>query len=338
MNNKIIFQIIAAVSTVFMCNMPSFAQNDEAQALTDSVSIQRPFSLFHYNEITTIGLTLGYFTYNEIISLTDDIQQFTDQFGFKPEISGAPKSTETGTVFGLSAEKTFYFWKDRMLLRPKASFLFGYNTSYDGSTQQQMLVSDNGDTIGFGYDPIKYTKNNFFLDAGCDVGYVFPQEHLPFTLYSGIDFKLWYRDLLASGGQLTYSTGVNNSETYYWFNVPIGIMMTKPMSPTLVLGIDARLDWMVYGTMKVSMSDGSSSDDYPAVTLGNRPSFKLELFSQSKSSDDRAYKFSPYVIWYGFEKSNTEIATSSDQTSHMFLEPASRSFVVGITVSLVFLK
>ncbi len=339
MNNKIIFISRAFIGLIFTYVILSFGQTGGENTGSDSVTFQRPLSLFSYGEITDIGVTLGYFSYNELIDLSDDIQQFTDHFGATPQIYGAPKSTETGTVFGLYADKTFYSWQNRMFLLPRVSFLFGYNTTYDGSTQQQMVQNSKGDTVGYEYDPVNYTKNNFFLDIGCDAGYAFPQEQLPFALYSGIDFKLWYRDLLANGGQLSYSTGVNNSETYYWFNVPFGIKITRPMSPTTVLGADARLDWMVYGTMKVSMSNGSGSYNYPAVTLGNRPSFRFEMFYQNKTRPDGGIKISPYIVWYGFEKSNTEEATSTDQSSsHLFLEPASRSFMVGATVSLVYLK
>jgi hypothetical protein len=244
MRKKNIFKIIAVSAMILFAGRPSHAQSDMENAQVDGLSSQRKISLFNYSEITSIGLTVGYLTYKEIIDLTDDIQQFKDHFGNAPKILGAPKSTENGVVFGLCADKTFYSWQNRTLLRPKVSFLFGYNNTYDGSSQQQMVLDPKGDTIGFEYDPVQYKKNNFFLNAGCDIGYAFPNLKLPFALYSGVDFKVWYRDLLATQGQLYYSIGVNHSETYYWFNLPLGIIITKPMSPTLFFwnGCPLRVD------------------------------------------------------------------------------------------------
>jgi hypothetical protein len=316
-------------------------QPDHALLSKDDTPSLRPLSLFDYGQIISIGLNVHYFDYKEEPDLNEDIQSFTEHFKHKPDtIIGAPKSTEYGTVVGLNAGASLYSWKSRMLFRPKAELLFGFNTTYDGSTQSQ-LVTSGKDTIGLAFDPIKHSKNNLFFHAGCDIGYAFPFFRFPFVIYSGLDYKLWYRDLLDYNGQWYFSFGVNYSETYSWFNVPLGVLLTLPLSPDREIGLDARLDWMLYGSMSVVMNAGTdgSAVDYPAVTLGNHAAFRLELFSLKKTNDHMATKFAPYVVFYGFGKSNTETATSSSQSySQSFYEPASRTYQVGANFSLEFLN
>jgi hypothetical protein len=100
-----------------------------------------------------------------------------------------------------------------------------------------------------------------------------------------------------------------------------------------MMGLDARLDWMFYGSLQVSMNDGSGAIAYPPLTLGNRSSFKIELFAQSKTSNNGSIKIAPYIVLYGFEKSNTADVATSAVDQQTFFEPASRSLMVGITLS-----
>ena len=148
-----------------------------------------------------------------------------------------------------------------------------------------------------------------FLFAGCDVGYAVPYVKFPFVVYTGLDFKLWYRDLtplVDTQGVLYYNTDAGNSETYYWFSLPLGIFVTKPMSPRYVLGADACVTYMFFGGMKV---DGGPSANYPAVTLGNRASCKIELFVEKKKDNGPSVRFAPYFMFYTFGRSNTDSAT-----------------------------
>jgi hypothetical protein len=293
----------------------------------------RPFTLFDYSEVISFGLSVDYLYYNENVDLSDEIRNFTYHFGRAPLFSGAPKSTEYGFLVGLRGGGTFYSQENKLFLRPRAALLLGFGNTYDGSLQAQPTLGNTGDTVGLEYDPYKFTKNNFFLHAGCDLGYSFPRFNFPFVIYFGLDFKLWYRDLLASQDVLYYAAGVANSETYYWLGLPLGVLVTRPVNPKLLLGMDASATVMLTGGMSVTMtaSDGSAAN-YPAVTLGNRTSLKLELFAQNKLNDRLAVKFAPYFMWYGFGKSNIETATSGSD-AQTFFEPSSDSYLMGFILT-----
>jgi hypothetical protein len=300
----------------------------------------RPFTLFDYGEIISLGLSLDYLYYNENIDLSDENRSFKDHFGYAPQLSGAPKSTEYGVLIGLRGGATFYSLENKLFLQPRAAVLLGFGNTYDGSLQAQpMLGHTMGDTVGLEFDPYKFTKNNFFLHAGCDLGYSFPYFNFPFAIYTGLDFKLWYRDLIDNQGVLYYTTNVANSETYYWLGVPLGVLFTKPVSPKLVLGMDASVTVMFTGGMNVAMTAADGSPiNYPSVTLGNRASLKAELFMQKKLDERLSVKFAPYFLWYGFGKSNTETASASGSgngvsNNQMFFEPSSTSYLMGFILT-----
>jgi hypothetical protein len=300
----------------------------------DVTADERPFSLFDYRQVVSIGLSLGYLYYSEDMDLSDEIQAFTSKFGRAPRIVGTPKSTEYGALYGLSASATFYSWENRLIVRPRAGLLLGLNNTYDGSTQAQWYVDGStGDTAGFEFDPLTFQKNNAFLFAGCDIGYAIPYVKFPFFIYTGLDFKLWYRDLVDNGGELLYTTEVSNSETYYWLSAPLGVLVTRPVSPRYVLGTDACVNFMFFGGMQAGQGSGGTSVNYPPVTLGNRESVKVELFVEKKRDNKPALRFAPYFLYYTFGKSTA--GTASDGTG--FFEPSSNSFLFGFTVSWEYL-
>jgi hypothetical protein len=299
----------------------------------------RNFTLFDYSEVISFGLSLDYLYYNEDIDLSDEIRDFTKHFGHAPQFFGAPKSTEYGLEVGLRGGATFYSLDNKLLLRPRVALLLGFGNTYDGSLQGQPVVNSANDTTGISYSAYKFNKNNFFLHAACDLGYSFPYFNFPFAIYSGLDFKVWYRDLLDNQGVLYYTTNVANSETYYWLGVPLGFLVTRPVSPKLVWGLDANVTMMFAGGMSVAMTDAYGSPvNYPGVTLGNRASLKIELFAQNKLDERLAVRFAPYFLWYGFGKSNTETigapasgnGVSNNQT---FFEPSSNSYVAGFILT-----
>ena len=294
----------------------------ETQSPAEAGRPVRPFSLFDYGEIIPFGLSLDYLYYHEDIS--DDIGNFP--------VYGVPKSTEYGFLIGLRGGATFYSLENKLFLRPRAAVLLGFGNTYDGSLQRQPILGPAGDTAGFEYTPYKFTKNNFFLHAGCDLGYSFPHFNFPFALYTGLDFKLWYRDLMESQDVLYYTPGVANSETYYWLGVPLGVLITRPVSTKLLLGMDACATVMFTGGMNVAMTAADGSPlNYPAVTLGNRTSLKVELFMQRKLDERLSVKFAPYFLWYNFGKSNSEPSPGGNGAS--FFEPSSTSYLMGFILT-----
>jgi hypothetical protein len=289
----------------------------------------RPFSLFDYRNIVSAGISLSWLYYAEDPNLSDLIEYYG-------AIVGTPKSTEYGTVITLGLGETFYNWRNRLVVRPKLSLLVGFDNTYDGSDQGQQELDDQGHTLDIRFTPEKFQKTNIFLFGECDLGYAFPNPAWPLFVYSGLDGKLWYRNLLPSENVLVSSAGYSY-EFYYWFSVPLGVNITRPLDPRWIMGADASVNFMVYGGMQVGQANGGTTASYPPVTLGNRASAKVEIFVEKKRDNKPALRFAPYFLYYGFGQSNSAVAQTTDGTSQLFYEPSSNSFLFGATLSWEFL-
>ncbi|HUI92671.1 MAG TPA: hypothetical protein VLX68_10525 [Chitinivibrionales bacterium] len=301
------------------------------------------FSLFNYGKTIAVGPQASYFYYNEHIEIDPLVQQFRDQYLRSPKISGEPKSSEYGGMLGVNFGITRYLPGPHLLIRPRVALLVGMGNTYDGSEQGGVLDSA-GVPVGIEFVPHKDQKDNIFLMGGCDIGYVFTNASWPTAVYSGLDAKLWYRDMVLYSEQAYVPPGTTMSETYYWFSVPIGAVITKPLSGRWLLGIEPRVDLMFFGQMQIT-EDVTGSDvsyNYPAVTLGSKASFRLDLYMQTRLGSSISLKFGPYAMLYGFGKSNTDTATASvygEPAEKMsFWEPASASYWIGFNLQVLFLK
>lgn len=325
-------------STATPSGVPEAAEQPEP-ALPDAGANELPFSLFSYPKILSIGVSLSWLYYSEDVDMVEVRNAFFNNYGNYPRfINGTPKSDEYGVVLGLSLGETFYHWQNKVVVRPKASLLVGVNNTYDGSLQEQDIPNATGDTmIGMEFDPYNFTKTNVFFHAGCDVGYAFPYFALPCFVYSGIDAKLWYRDLMDNQSQVIYNPDMSNWELYYWFSLPLGVNVAAHAGPHSVVGADACVNVMFYGGMQAGLSSGGSSVNFPPVTLGNRASVKVELFAEKRRDNRPALRFAPYFLFYTFGRSNTAIAQSSDGSFASFYEPSSNSFLFGFTISWEYL-
>lgn len=284
-------------------------------------SRERPFSLFDYRSIVSAGISLSWFYYVEDPDIVNALP-----------LLGTPKSTEYGTVVTLSLGETFYNWKNRLVIRPRVDLLVGYDNTYDGSYQGDPVLNSLGDTVAYVFAPLKFQKTNLSLFAECDAGYAFPFAKFPFFVYTGLNFKLWYRNLLNSSNVL-FSSQASNSETYYWFSVPLGVNIVRPIDSRWIVGGDASVNFMFFGSMQANQASGDSVVNFPAVTLGNRASVKIELFIEKKRDNKPAMRFTPYFAYYSFAQSNT----ATNGVGQQFYEPSSNSFLVGATLSWEFL-
>jgi hypothetical protein len=317
---------------------PAVQQTEKVTHLAVPSDLDGIFSLFTYSKIIGIGPSLSYFYYNEHVDINPIIQQYRNLHTYQPIIAGTPKSTEYGAVLGFMLNTARVFRKPSLFFRSRFAMLFGIANTYDGSSQ-----ADTSQAVGtITFSPVKGQKNNLFLSGGLDLGYAFSAATCPWAVYSGIDAKLWYRDmtlysqLLGSG---------SSSELYYWLSVPLGALITRPVSSHLVLGCEPRIDFMFYGRMQASESSSyGGSLNFPILKLGNRASYRLDAFIQTRPSSSVSIKFGPYIMFYGFAASNTDTVTlpggyygTTDQRVG-FMEPESASFWVGLNFQVAFLR
>lgn len=316
---------------------PTPPRKPEDESIEPAVDNLSPFSS---DKMNSFGFSLDYFSYAEQTSLSD---VFSD--GIPQNIQGAPKSTEYGLLFGLNYQGAMRQHGSSILYRPNLEAQIGIHQTYDGSTQVEPIFDSLGRTIGYQFFPVKFYKSNYFVQAGCDVGYCRTHAILPFYIYTGIKGRLWYRDMVAD--TTTYSNQITNSEMYYWFSVPVGLALSIPASPNLAIGIDASCDLMFFGQMQAFLSgsdpDTSFSTNSPAVTLGNRMGYQVEVSLTYKSDNGTIFRFAPYVNVYSFGRSETETSKSYSNgsyagTSQDFFEPSSSSWLVGMKFQVVLLS
>ena len=300
------------------------------------------FSLFDYRKIISVGPWLSYFYYNEDIDISPLVQSYRDYYGTSPRLVGTPKSSEYGALIGVRLQIPHYLRKPNLFIRPGVTLLLGLNNTYDGSTMGEVYDSGSN-AAGVRFDPVVMQKNNIFLFGSCDIGYTFSPGRWNFVAYSGLDGKLWIRDMTQSSSSDGTGSSVSTSEDYYWFSVPVGAIIARPVSSRAIIGIEPRIDFMFFGQMQIDQSDMSSNItyNYPAVTLGNRASYKLETFLQLRLRERTSLTFSLFGLLYGFGKSNTDSVTVSDGYSSekiAFLEPSSGSYQIGFTINVGFLR
>jgi len=293
------------------------------------------FSLFHYRKIVEIGPDLSWFYYNEHVDINPIIRQFRDIYLYQPGIEGTPKSSEYGAVLGIHLDVARYLPKPHLFTRSHFGVLLGLANTYDGSLQGTLDTSKGSGTILFA--PQSGQKNNFFIFAGVDFGPAFANVKCPWAAYTGLDLKIWYRDMIFYSQQ---EGSASASELYFWFSVPLGMVITKPVSPHLLLGCEPRIDFMFYGKMQASESGGvDGSIDFPALKLGNRASLRLDAFMQTRLGPSVSLRFGPYAMLYGFAQSNTDTVSLGGSGTRMeFVEPASASLWIGINFQVSFLR
>jgi hypothetical protein len=313
-----------------IANTPSTGNSEEKPRLPE-----HNLSPFSSDRVHYLGVSLDYFSYAEVSNLTDVFPGYPDNY--PPNfIQGAPKSTEYGLLFGLDYQGVLRKHGSPWLFRPNIDVQFGIHQTYDGSTQAETVLNRIGDTIGFKFEPVKFYKNNYFIQTGLDVGYCWTHAIVPFYAYSGLKGKFWYRDMTPDS--VSYSNQITNSEMYYWFSAPIGLAISIPVSPNIALGLDVCCDLMFYGQMQALYSWWDPENNFttksPAVTLSNRAGVHLEFSITFKLTDKTAFQFAPYFTKYAFGQSETEIQQSFNNGMSVgpnvsFSEPSSSTWLLG---------
>ena len=291
----------------------------------------------------SIGLALQYFSYAEQSSVADFFPPgFPLQF-----VSGTPKSTEHGLVFGFNYDGFMRRPGSTLVFRPDLELNIGLHQTYDGSTQAEPVIGSLGDTTGFQFIPVNIHKSNYFVQAGLDIGYCRSRTLLPFYLYTGAKGRLWYRDQVAD--TTSYSNQVTYSEVYYWFSAPVGLAGSLPITPRVAAGFDLGFDFMFFGGMKAINSAWDAAGTYrtesPPVTLSNKTGFRAEISITDKTVNGHTLRFAPFFDYYAFGKSESETSKQYVNDAYTgpandvnFNEPSSTTWVAGAKFQIVYMS
>jgi hypothetical protein len=297
------------------------------------------YNPFDFGNRIMMSICVHHLYYNEKIPKSEIVQSFIDHYGYPPvTIEGKPKSTESGMLVGYGFKYMRRFHQSGIFIRPQLQFLIGLGNRYDGSTQGELIDNETADGVGVKFTPVDTTKNNYFFNTELNVGYSSLNKYLPVAIYSGLRFCFWNRDMMSN--QI-----ISNYEHYFWWNLPLGVMVYKTVGRGWVLGFDATVDFMFSGRMKAVIE--SNYDDqgieFPKVTLGNRCGYRFELTADGMVNERFSIQVSPYLNVYGFGKSNVEYASftgngfDSFQEKLPFHEPESATFVTGLNLTFTIL-
>ncbi len=297
-----------------------------------------------YTEHTIyFGPRVDYIHYDEKFYLCD-FQELADKDGATiVRIDGDPKSREYGVNPGFFF--TYQYIGKKVPLSftiPKASFQIGFFNAYDGSTQDRRSVGNNEYVVEF--EPYRFNKLNFYGTYGMELGYFMDLEKTHIHIVTGLNGRIWYRDLVNSS-EVPDGLRVTNVELYHWLTAPIKTEIGFPVSKTFTFGVNLGLKFLLSGRMKyiLSLSDnyGNSAKAFAnPVTLAHQANFfdKLGicagLFFQQRLSLRKSIKVSPYFEYFYSGKSNIgEI--DFDSNSGYFYEPASKTFLIGLSINFV---
>jgi hypothetical protein len=277
---------------------------------------------------SAVGLRLSYFYYHELFPL----QEVLDNFRVD-RIEGEPKSAEYGVCEGLYLEMIRRLPRSEVFLRPKLSAFLGLLHRYNGSTQPDVGTVDS-ERVAVFY-PADGLKNNYFLNAGLDIGSGYLRPTRGAAVWSGLGGSLWKRSLW--GGDAEY---------YYWFELPVGLWAYATAGRRWKLGLELSVDFMLGGWMKLVLGTepGQEAPDIRAVRLsdgepfGRRASVNVALPLELRTGPGVSVRFVPWFEYYHFGKSNEECLAGGacdPRTDEWFYEPASRTFIWGLGTDIV---
>jgi len=286
-----------------------------------------------------LGPRAGYLFYDEIFN-QKDMQELAATEGFYiKQIIGWPKSTEYGVWPGFSFQYRYIGPNVPVFITiPKISFAIGIFNTYDGSRCTTMYVNPEKDTADVQYFPATFQKMNLFLNYGFDLGYLFVIKKFRLSVNSGIDGRIWVRDLVDRSETLPEGVHFRNNEVYSWIYFPINASFSFQPTNKFSIGVLAGLDFMASGSMQINLKMWDAYDAIEAnaekVKLANTLGYHAALLIEPRLSRARAVKFSPFIHYYQFGRSNIGTITIQGDSGH-FYEPASKTIVVGIDITFM---
>ncbi len=295
-----------------------------------------------------LGPGFGYLYYDEIFVKEDIIKLlelgglYIDSLAF----DGEPKSTEYGICPGISF--SYQYIGDDLPISvsiPNLSLVFGISNTYDGATQDSLLIDTTG-PVKFAVNmisPYEFTKTNIFLSYGFSLGYLFVINKVQLHVFLGFDLRMWIRNL-ENKSETPSGLRIKNYERYNWIYVPVNAVFDYSVSDKFTVGAQITANLMTRGTMQIVYRirdnfGGSAELDADKVKLGKRMGYYGAIIFNMRLSPRIGMKLTPYFEYYQFGKSNVGTmqwkGAIVSNRGH-FYEPASKTFWGGLSFKLMF--
>jgi len=207
--------------------------------------------------------------------------------------------------------------EDRLFARIDGTYHAG-TVNYDGETQSGTPVTTDTDTR--------------LLTIAADVGHWFGPAPYTWGAYLHLARRNWDRDIQSRPGV----GGIY--EEYRWSELGLGVrhVWEPPTGSTWHQELTGTLLRATSGTIFVRLSDVDPGYDDTTLNLGDRTGFRLR-YTASHDMGERTLRIEPYLEYWEFGRSNTEIITANgSNTAYTVTEPRSESTRIGVAVGLVF--
>lgn len=248
-------------------------------------------------------------------------------FDYHEHIPAPAKSTEKGVLPGLQLMYHAPIPSQPLFIRGRLDFAAG-NTTYDGTLQ------DGKNT------PHKTTTENIIFEGEGNLGFkVLCEAYSCLSLYTGIGFHFWKRDIQGSAGIW---------EDYSWPYIPLGVNYYLGLHPNVSVSPDVAMIVPFAGSMTAHTSEWHPLIDNTTVTLGTVVGFRAQLpltVLLSRSGQIVSLTFSPWFEYTGIGESDWEWIRSiygsyvkferKDGTTEIrrIMEPSSSTYRVGINLA-----
>lgn len=231
-------------------------------------------------------------------------------FDFREDCPPPLKSTEEAWLLGSHLAYQYLGEKNNIYGR----LLFEYaraNTDYDGTDQQGT--------------PLVGTTLNTFFTGEADIGYRFAlSRHSHLIPYAGFGYRFRNRDLGAY------------SEEYDWQYVPLGLRIQYQPHPRWEMALDIALRFVVNASVKVNLSEISTSIDDAEANLQNDIGFYIALPITYRFDSRWSLALTPWYEDIDMGACSPFPITNNGETIGSAYVPESEARMYGANIGVVF--
>jgi hypothetical protein len=235
---------------------------------------------------------------------------------YKEDLPAPLKSTESGWIPGIFLSYE-YNKRNAFYLKIFTEFSYGDDT-YDGSDQMG--------------NPLVFSDNNhqFLFRGEIDVGYNFAlSKSVAVKPYVGYGYRRWNR------GQEAIIQGVATyQERYYWHYIPVGVLVEVNVNDRLTVEPNAGVRYMFYGRATAELSEVDPGFNDPAMKLGNRASYYVEMPIRYKLTNTWSIVLKPWFTYDQIGQSDPADLVYHGTVIGTATEPSSTAQQYGINLGL----
>lgn len=245
-----------------------------------------------------------------------------------------PVSALAGTTYTVSPKAVYYSYHEQVM--DETGYLVGVNLDVAHTTPQKYFLGleaeilkgqlryDGGYSNG---DSLRCDTNDILFQGTAAAGKEFAVASWRLTPYTGIKYRYWQNDIVATGGYLRRISQ---------FYLPVGLNAQYDLTPDWKLTFKVEGSLLLFGEVRSDLSDVSSAysdiknNQKFSNAIGARVSTKLE-----KNLGTYSLGIAPYFEWYEAETSE-KTETTVNNRRMWFIEPHNTTWMAGLACTVSF--